>query len=240
MTFPTENLLEIVARLGIIPQDITLYQTACIHRSFLNESDKTVKEHNERLEFLWDAALQLAMTDLIFQKYPDRDEGWMTDFRSGYVRGAHLAELSLQYGLDEVLQMSLGERRAGGRNKPNILADMFEAILGALYLDQGFEVTREVINTIVFGSSKVRVETKDAKSQLQEIVQKYLVETPLYTILDESGKDHEKSFTISVSVQWVDIGLGVGTNKKKAQEWAAENALVNQDNWIHLLWEQKG
>ncbi len=86
MSFSREHLTEVLARLGITPGNIDLYQTACIHRSFLNESDKTVKEHNERLEFLGDAALELAMTDLIFQKYPDRDEGWMTDLRSSYVR----------------------------------------------------------------------------------------------------------------------------------------------------------
>lgn len=127
-------LLSVLTKLGIVPGDIALFETACIHRSFLNENK--VPEHNERLEFLGDAALELSMTHLIFQKYPEKDEGWMTDLRSGYVRGSHLAAIALDYGLDEVLMMSQGERNAGGTKNPNILADMFEAVLGALYLDQ--------------------------------------------------------------------------------------------------------
>lgn len=127
---------EILTRLHITPRDITLYQTACIHRSFLNESPKDISTHNERLEFLGDAALELAMTHLIFTTYPLKEEGWMTDLRSGFVRGTHLAAIALEYGVDEVILMSQGERNAGGAKNPNILADAFEAILGALYLDQ--------------------------------------------------------------------------------------------------------
>lgn len=228
-------LLQVLERIGIVPHDITLYQTACIHRSFLNEADKSVKEHNERLEFLWDAALELAMTDLIFRKYPEKDEGWMTDLRSSYVRGAHLADLALYFWLDEVLQMSLGERNAGGQKNPNILADMLEAIVWALYLDQGYEATLLMIENVIFQSEKVRSQIKDAKSLLQELIQQYFTETPLYIILEEEGKDHEKTFTIAAVVQWVTIGVGVGTNKKKAQELAAQDALQNQEKWSHIL-----
>jgi len=230
-----EHLLTVLANLGITPKDISLYETACIHRSFLNEADKTVREHNERLEFLWDAALELAMTHLIFRKYPEKDEGWMTDLRSSYVRGTHLAEIALHFWLDEVLQMSLWERNAGGQKNPNILADALEAIFGALYLDKGFEETLKVVEAVIFQSEKVRSEIKDAKSLLQELVQQHLMLTPLYTIQDESGKDHQKVFTIEASVQWVTIGVGVGTNKKKAQEFAAQNALQNQEKWQYLL-----
>ncbi len=100
----TSVLISVLTKLGIVPRDITIFETACIHRSFLNENK--VPEHNERLEFLGDAALELSMTHLIFQKYPEKDEGWMTDLRSGYVRGTHLAAIALDYGLDEVLLMS--------------------------------------------------------------------------------------------------------------------------------------
>jgi ribonuclease III len=239
MTVSTPDLLAVLARIGIEPRDISLYQTACIHRSFLNESDKSITEHNERLEFLWDAALELAMTDLIFRKYPEKDEGWMTDLRSSYVRGVHLAELALQYGLDEVLQMSLWERNAGGQRKPNILADMFEAIVWALYLDQGFDAILEMVDAIIFQSDKVQSQMKDAKSLLQELIQQYFVETPGYIILEEVGKDHEKTFTIAATVQWVTIGVGVGTNKKKAQELAAQDALQNGEKWEYLLRGEK-
>lgn len=106
-TLDTTLLSETLFRLGIIPKDIALYHTACVHRSYVNESPKDVTEHNERLEFLGDAALELAMTHLIFTTYTDKDEGWMTDLRSSYVRGTHLADIALQYGLDAILLMSL-------------------------------------------------------------------------------------------------------------------------------------
>lgn len=229
------KLSDILTRLGITPKDISLFQTACIHRSFLNESPKDISTHNERLEFLWDAALELSMTHLIFQKYPDREEWWMTDLRSGYVRGSHLAVLALEYGLDEVILMSLWERNAGWSKNPNILADFFEAILGALYLDQGFDAVHEVVEKTIFSSEKVQLEIKDPKSRLQEIIQQHINVTPLYTVLSEEWRDHEKIFTVSASVSGVTIGTGIGTNKKFAQESAASNALQNQEKWQDLL-----
>ena len=183
-----------------MPVDFSLYQTACIHRSFLNESPKEIVSHNERLEFLGDAALELAMTQLIYTTYPDREEGWMTDLRSSYVRGTHLAEIALAYRLDTVILISQGERNAGGAKNPNILADMFEAILGALYLDQGFDAVSLVVENILFSPEKVHTEVKDPKSRLQEIVQQHIKITPLYTVLSEEGKDHEKIFTISACI----------------------------------------
>lgn len=226
---------DVLSKLGIIPRDISLYQTACIHRSFLNESPEGITAHNERLEFLWDAALELSMTHLIFEKYPEKDEGWMTDLRSTYVRGTHLAEIALQYNLDRILLMSLGERNAGGTKNPNILADMLEALLGALYIDQGFDAVFEVVKNIIFTSDKIRPETKDPKSKLQEIVQQHLNVTPIYTVIDEQGKDHAKTFTISASISWVTIGTGMGTNKKLAQEASAQDALQNQEKWEYLF-----
>lgn len=109
----------------------------------------------------------------------------MTDLRSTYVRGTHLAEIALQYNLDSILLMSLGERNAGGNKNPNILADMLEALLGALYIDQGFDAVFEVVKDIIFTSDKIRPETKDPKSKLQEIVQQHLNVTPIYTVIDE-------------------------------------------------------
>lgn len=233
-----QELPAALSRLGIVPQDMSVFQTACIHRSFLNESPKDIFHHNERLEFLWDAALELSMTHLIFQQYPDREEGWMTDLRSSYVRGSHLAALALDYGLDRAILMSLGERNAGGMKNPNILADFFEAILGALYLDQWFDAVHAVVKNIIFTSEKVQLEVKDPKSRLQEIIQQHINVTPLYTVMSEEGKDHEKIFTISASVWGVTIGTGMGTNKKLAQESAATDALQNQERWQMLLVKQ--
>jgi ribonuclease-3 len=134
--------------------------------------------------------------------------------------------------------MSLGERQAGGARNPNMLADMFEALLGALYLDQGFAPVVEVVRQCIFTSEKVRQDTKDPKSKLQEIIQQFLKSTPTYTVVSEMGPDHGKTFTISASIAGVTIGTGVGSNKKLAQESAASDALTHQDQWHTLLKEQ--
>jgi len=131
--------------------------------------------------------------------------------------------------------MSQGERNAGGAKNPNILADMFEAILGAIYVDQGFDVVYTVVKNIVFASEHVKSEIKDPKSRLQEHIQQHMNTTPHYTVMSEEGKDHEKIFTISASIAGVTIGTGVGTNKKLAQEAAAYNALQDEQSWKHLL-----
>jgi len=225
--------------LGIVPQDISLYQTACIHRSFLNESPKDIITHNERLEFLWDAALELAMTDLIYTSYSEKEEGWMTDLRSGYVRWTHLAAIALDYGLADIILMSQWEKNAGGAQNQNILADTFEAVLGALYVDQGFSAVFEVVKNVVFASERVKTETKDPKSRLQETVQQHMNITPLYIVLSEKWEDHKKVFTISASIWGVTIGTGMWTNKKLAQESAANDALAQQDKWEYLLHAEK-
>lgn len=232
-------LTEALTRLGIAPKNITLYETACIHRSYLNESPKDIVTHNERLEFLGDAALELAMTHLIFDAYPEKEEWWMTDLRSSYVRGTHLAAIALDFGLDTIILMSQGERNAGGAKNPNILADLFEAILGALYIDQGFDAVSSVVKNIIFASDRVRTETKDPKSRLQETIQQHIKITPEYTVMSEEWKDHEKMFTICASIRGVTIGTGMGTNKKSAQESAANNALENHEIWAYLLTSEK-
>ena len=175
------------------------------------------------------------MTHLIYNAYPDREEGWMTDLRSSYVRGTHLAAIALDYHIDSIILLSLGEKNAGGAKNPNILADMFEAILGALYVDQGFDAVFSVVKNVVFTSERVKTETKDPKSRLQETIQQHIKITPHYTVLSEEGKDHEKVFTISASISGVTIGTGMGTNKKLAQESAANDALQHQDKWEYLL-----
>lgn len=239
MTDIFSQLPQVLLGLGIVPEDISLYQTACIHRSFLNESPRDITAHNERLEFLWDAALELAMTHLIYTTYPDREEGWMTDLRSGYVRGTHLAAIAQDYWFADIILMSQGERNAGGAQNLNILADTFEAILGALYIDQGFDAVFRVVRDIVFASERVKTESKDPKSRLQETIQEHINATPLYTVLSEEGKDHAKVFTISASIWGVTIGTGVGTNKKLAQEAAAIDALQQKDSWEYLLQAEK-
>lgn len=239
MTDIFTKIPEVLLWLGIVAEDITLYQTACIHRSFLNESPKDITAHNERLEFLWDAALELAMTHLIYTTHPDREEWWMTDLRSGYVRGTHLAAIAQDYGLADIILMSQGERNAGWAQNLNILADTFEAILGALYIDQGFDAVFRVVRDIIFCSERVKTESKDPKSRLQETIQEHINATPLYTVLSEEWKDHAKVFTISASIWGVTIGTGMGTNKKLAQEAAAVDALQQKDTWGYLLKAEK-
>ncbi len=230
----TDQLVSVLWNIGIIPVDIELYRTACIHRSYLNESPKTITSHNERLEFLWDAVLELSITQIIYDTYPDKEEWWMTDLRSSYVRGTHLASLALNFQIDTIIMMSLGEKNAGWTKNPNVLADAFEAIIWALFLDQWFDAVNEVVRQTVFLSDHVKSETKDAKSLLQEYIQQRIKITPQYTVIDEIGKDHEKIFTVNVSIWDNVIGTGQGTNKKIAQELSAKSALQNQKEWEHL------
>jgi ribonuclease III len=232
----SSDLLAVLEKISILPINFSYYETARVHRSYLNESPKGISEHNERLEFLGDAALELAMTHCIFERFPDKEEGWMTDLRSSYVRGTHLAALALKYGLEEIILLSQWERSAGGHRNANILADLFEAIIGALYLDQGFTRVSEFVREYIFASDLVRTEaTKDPKSALQELVQKHISLTPSYDVITEEWPDHDKVFTISASILGVTIGTGVGSNKKVAQESAARDALEHQQMWQYLL-----
>ncbi len=206
---------------------------AFIHRSYMNEHKDGSIGHNERLEFLGDAVLELVVTEYLYIHYPDHDEGEMTNWRSALVKGNNLANVALELDLGKYLSLSKGEEKSGGREKPYILANTVEALIGAIYLDQGYEkvhgfihqfITRELESIIKEGLHI------DAKSLFQEISQERLSTTPIYKVLEESGPDHEKHFLMGAYLSEELIGEGEGTSKQKAEEEAAKDALKNK-NW---------
>jgi len=200
---------------------------AFTHRSFLNESKEKVPS-NERLEFLGDAVLEIVVSEYLFEAFPQYPEGILTQLRSSIVRTETLAKVSRKLLLGEQLRLSKGEEEHGGRTNQSILANTFEALVGALYLDRGMNTAKAFIKTHLFpyiGDIVKKRSYRDAKSQLQEIVQERRKITPVYTVLDEEGPDHQKIFTVGVFVGEEEIGRGTGRNKQSAENNAAVEAL---------------
>lgn len=225
------RVAESLAEFGI-GSPASAFAPAFIHRSVLNEYE--FPESNERLEFLGDAVLELVATEFLYRKYPEKSEGEMTDIRSALVRGKNLAKASERVGFGELVLLSRGETLAGGDRNPYILANTFEAFLGALYLDSGYEAVRAFVNEHVLSHVEDILEAElhvDPKSRLQEIAQASFGNPPEYELVAESGADHEKTYEISVRVGGKIVGTGVGTSKKKAQSVAAEAALARESEW---------
>jgi len=211
-------------------QKKSLLVRALTHRSALNESSSDSSVSNERLEFFGDAVLELAVTKFLFEKYPDEKEGVLSAYRSALVKTQTLSNVAREIGLGKELYMSKGEEATGGRENDNILEDTFEAVIGAIYLDQGFEVAEKFIAEHLLPKMDQIVKEKlyrDAKSHLQEIVQSKGLDAPDYQVTKESGPDHDKKFTIEVLVDGQVKGLGQGKSKQSAQQAAASQALKN-------------
>jgi ribonuclease-3 len=214
--------------------------TALTHRSALNEKEQsgtTAEESNERLEFLGDAVLELASTIFLYQQRPSDAEGMLTTYRSALVRTETLAELAKELGLDQQMYLSKGEEAGGGRDNPSLLADLFEAVIGALYLDQGFETVQQFLDQVLFPKFADILSTKayrDKKSLLQEAVQAHSLPTPVYRVVKEEGPDHNKTFTVEVLIGQQVWGLGVGNSKQRAQQASAAMALkkINESGLI--------
>ncbi|HVF12393.1 MAG TPA: ribonuclease III [Actinomycetota bacterium] len=218
------DLDQIQDRLGIRFVDTTLLVSALTHRSFAFEHE--AGPHNERLEFLGDAVLGLAITDMIFNWYPDLPEGEMAKLRSSTVNMAVLAEASRSLGLGDALFLGRGEELSGGRNKSSILADAFEAVLGAAYLDRGMPETRQLIERCLAEHIRDLVEhgrVRDFKTGLQEIAAR-LPAVPEYRVIS-SGPDHAKRFKAEVFLAGELRGAGEGGSKKEAEQAAAKEAL---------------
>ncbi len=207
--------------------DPALLETAFVHRSFVNEN-RDVPEHNERLEFLGDAVLELVTTEFLFQEFPDKPEGELTALRSALVKGETLAELAAEMELGSRLKLSKGEARSGGADKPYLLANVFEAVIGAVYLDAGFEKAKAFITKFLFPKLPKIIETHaqvDAKSEFQELAQEKLAITPEYKVLHDSGPDHDKIFEMGAYLGKDLFGRGKGASKQIAEQAAAEEAL---------------
>jgi ribonuclease-3 len=210
--------------------DISLLKRACTHRSYLNENKGAGLEHNERLEFLGDAVLELVVTSFLFKKFPDRNEGDLTSYRSALVNTNSLSKVALHIGVDEYLLLSKGESKDTGRARSIIHADTIEAIIGAVYIDKGYESAEKFISQNLFEVIDIDdiVKNKlwlDAKSRFQEKAQEMTGQTPSYKTVKEVGPDHNKLFTLGVFIGDVQIALGTGMSKQEAEQKAAEKAL---------------
>lgn len=223
------KISQLLEKLWISEVDTSIYILAFIHRSIVNERNDFTPEHNERLEFLWDAILELIITEKLFHDYPWKQEGEMTDMRSALVRGRNLSEIAKKLNFQEYLLLWKGEEKWGGRENDYILANTLEAFIGALYTDVWLEVTRDFILTHIYSTLPYILKHKlfkDFKTLLQEYTQAEQDITPHYEVIEDFWPDHEKSFLVWVFLKTDKVGEWRGTSKKKAQEKAAENAYL--------------
>lgn len=204
-----------------------LLTQAFTHRSFLNETKEKISS-NERLEFLGDSILSFIVSEYLFEKYQGYEEGMLTTLRSLLVNTKSLADSAKALDFGSLLRLSKGEEESKGRENQSLLADSFEAFIGALYLDSGLEATKEFLSDTILKKADTYVKKntfKDPKSMLQEHVQSQKYNSPLYKVLDEQGPPHAKTFTIGVYVHNELWGKGIGRSKQEAQESAARSAL---------------
>lgn len=208
-------------------KDKKLLEEALTHRSYLNEVKEKVPS-NERLEFLGDSILSLVVSTHLFTNYPQFNEGKLTNLRSLLVNTKILAEIAKECELGSKLRLSKGEEESGGRNNQSLLADTFEAYVGALFLDQGIDEVRKFINSVVIPKADEFIQTnmlKDPKSRLQELVQSKKQASPIYKVVEEKGPAHARQFTVGAYIEEELLGLGKGKSKQDAEEHAAEKAL---------------
>lgn len=213
--------------------DKRLLQQAFIHRSYINEHKSTGLEHNERLEFLGDAVLELVITDFLFHKYSDVPEGRLTAYRSSLVRTESISLAARNMGMNDLLMLSKGESRDMGKARDYILANTFESFIGATYLDQGYDAAREVISQSLFGNIEEIIAEgswRDAKSYVQEKSQEIYSETPRYELVSAVGPDHDKNFVMAIYFGDKKIAEGTGNSKQKAQQSAAQSA-IEKEGW---------
>ena len=215
------------ATLGFTFNDPLLLVMAFTHRSYINEHKKSAESHNERLEFLGDAVLELVVTEFLYSNYAE-PEGVLTNWRSALVRTESIGAAAGRLDFESMLRLSRGEKRGSDRARQQILANSFEAVTGAIYLDQGYEVAKKFITDNIISTLPEILETgswRDPKSYLQEVAQEKDGHTPVYKVLSEDGPDHDKVFTLGVFIGSQLRGSGSGTSKQSAQQKAAEEAL---------------
>ena len=215
-------------RLGYTFKDKRLLEQAFTHRSYLNENRAPGREHNERLEFLGDAVLELVVTEFLYAKYPTKPEGDLTAYRAALVNTQSIADAATRLGMNDFLLLSRGEARDTGRARQIILANAFEALIGALYLDSGYLAAKDFIAKQLFHKTDEVVAKglwQDAKSKLQEISQEVLGTTPTYEMVNQAGPDHDKRFVVAAHLGSERVATGEGKSKQEAEQAAAEKAL---------------
>jgi len=228
----SRNPQKLEDNLGVEFSNKNLLTQALTHRSYLNENPNAVPEHNERLEFLGDAVLELAVTEYLYQNFPN-PEGDLTTWRAALVNYQTMADVAEELDINDYLFLSRGEAKSGGKARQVILANALEAVIGAIYLDQGYEAARAFIERNIITRLPEIIEKglfRDAKSSFQEEAQERVGVTPTYQVLEESGPDHAKFFRMGVFLGSEKIAEGEGSSKQEAEQAAARNALQVK-NW---------
>jgi ribonuclease-3 len=218
--------------LGFEFEDIDLLITAFTHRSYVNEHRKSVSVHNERLEFLGDAVLELVVTDFLFRNYNEA-EGILTSWRAALVRTESIGEAGTKIGYEQLIRMSRGEKQGGDRARMQILANAFEALIGAIYLERGYDDAATFIAKHINSKLELIIKSgswRDPKSHLQEVMQRIDNVTPRYVVIEEVGPDHDKVFTLGVYAGSRLVSQGVGPSKQAAQQEAAKQALKTYES----------
>lgn len=221
------TLAQLEKTIGITFANKQTLEGAFVHRSYLNES-RHARASNERLEFLGDAVLSFLTSHFLYTTYPNYPEGILTNIRSSLVKTKSLSDVAQELHLGELLLLSKGEEDSGGRANPSLLADVFEALLGAVFLDQGMQMAKKLLDTYLFPKTAAIVENKqyvDYKSMLQEIVQEQSRISPTYRVSKSEGPDHNKMFWVEAIVGEAVVGVGQGKSKQEAEQAAAANAL---------------
>jgi ribonuclease III len=215
-------------KLGHRFRNISLCENAVTHRSWLNEANEMGRSDNERLEFLGDSVLSLAISDILMRRFPEQPEGELSKARSALVNEAGLARVSDGLQLGQWIFLGRGEEQAGGRQKRSLLSNALEALIGAVYLDGGFAAAFRVVERLfqpVLADTPATT-SRDFKSRLQEVSQARLQLAPVYTVIGQHGPDHDKTFEVAISLGDKEYGRGQGKSKKEAQQSAAELALA--------------
>ncbi|MEI6022451.1 MAG: ribonuclease III [bacterium] len=218
-------------KIGVVFSDKALLERAFTHRSYINENPRSGLEHNERLEFLGDAVVELVVTDYLFAEYPTHNEGELTAYRSALVNAVIMGRVAEALGMNEFLLLSKGEKKDTGRARQTILANTYESFVGALYLDQGYDIAKDfILKTLSPELAEIisKKAWKDPKSRIQEEAQERVGLTPNYQVLSENGPDHDKYFTIGIFFGDTKIAEGKGRSKQEGQQAAAEAALVKK------------
>ena len=225
---PPSDLPQLEKLLQFSFLDKRILLSAITHRSYLNEHREADWDHNERLEFLGDAVLELIVTDFLFAKYPEKPEGELTAIRAALVNTVSLSSAAEKLGVNDFLLMSKGEAKDVGRARQYILANVFEACIGAIYMDQGYEAAKTFIAGRLFGLTEEIVRQRswqDAKSRFQELSQENVSVTPTYETIGQSGPDHDRVFTVGVFLRQERVAEGSGRSKQEAEQQAALKAI---------------
>ena len=220
---------ELGERLGIVLRDPEAIAQAFVHSSYYNENPAAAAGHNERLEFLGDAVIGLVVSRLLYDRFPDEDEGFLTARRAALVNRHALAAVALELGLDRYLLLGRGEAEAGGATRPSLLAATFEAVAGAIYISEGIELTstwlRHLFGERLEGPGEATPPPKSAKSRLQEWTQRYRHTKPFYELISSVGPPHDQTFTVAAVLEGRRLAVGEGSSRQRAEEQAAGVAI---------------